>query len=309
MRIKNLVVSGGSIRSIAVIGCLQYVYNECGGAVALDSILNVVGTSAGAIVALMLVLGYRPPEMASAMKEMLVGNAYHKLAFDDLLDLRVFETYGMDSGQGVETLVVDLLKHKGFDASATFMDVAKRTGKNLVVCVANLSRQRSEYKCVDASPDLPVSTAIRMSVSLPILFAPVHHEGELYVDGALYESLPIGYIADKFKDSLRDTLAIRTAAAARNPTSEPKKIDNIASYFNAMISSLLAKANEAAIDKALRTSMSKISIFDVKPDVFGTAEGNLFGFDISNMNFAITNDSIDDAVKRGYAAFEAFVAA
>ena len=306
MRIKNLVISGGSVRSIAVIGCLQYLFQELGGGYALDSIVNVVGTSAGAIIALMLVLGYRPMEMKMAMKDMLLVKGYHKLGFDDLLELRVFESFGMDSGQAVQALIEDLMNNKGYDPSMTFVDLAKKTGKNLVICVSNLTQQMSEYKCVDETPNMPVSTAIRMSVSLPILFAPVRYDDDIFVDGALYESLPLGYIASKFKDSLRDTLAIRTGPPVGG--NQSKKMDNIISYFNVMISSLLHKANEGAIQKALasKSTESKITIFDIKPDAV-EADGNLFGFDMVQLNFCISDKSIDDAVSNGYYAFAKFI--
>lgn len=312
MRIKNLVISGGSVRSIAVIGCLQYLFQECGGQDALDGIVNIVGTSAGAIIALMLTVGFKPMDMENAMKNMLLVKEYHKLNFDDLLELRVFDSFGLDSGETIIAFVRDILAAKGIAPDATFLDLAKRTGKNLVVCAANLTKQRSDYICVDTFPDMPVATAVRMSASLPILLAPVKWKGDLYVDGALYESLPVGYIASKFHDSLRDTLAIRTCAGRGGTDgggTDGGTDDNIVSYFNSIIWSLLTKANEASYLGALASSASaasKITIFDVEEDVL-SADGNLFGFDISNLNFEVDADSVDRAIRRGFDAFKHFV--
>jgi predicted acylesterase/phospholipase RssA len=338
--IKNIVISGGSVRSLAVIGCLQYIsaYGDgdngtgaTSNASLLEQVVNIVGTSAGSVLALMIALGYSPSEMRASMRELMVGKGYHKLAFDDLLDLRMFDSFGLDSGAGVDAFIHEIIAAKWVNRgtnpdNVTFLDLAKRTGKNLVVCVANVSKQRSEYLCVDSTPNMPVAIAIRMSVSLPILFAPVKYNGELYVDGALYESLPIGYITTAFKDSLKDTLAIRTEAA---PTKQAdvggsNGIQNITGFFNAIVMSLLTKANEAtALAAAMSPSSVKIRMFDIRDMSSSSScttetnhrssalnhqhQGNLFGFDVDNLNFAITHESIDESISWGFHEFKRFI--
>jgi predicted acylesterase/phospholipase RssA len=286
--IHNLVISGGSIRSISVIGCLKYIFEKLP-----IQVRNVVGTSAGAIIGLMVVLGYTPSEMETMMKYM-VKHDYHKLLLDDLLDLKVLDTFGFDSGAGLESFIAEVLERKGLSRDATFVEMAKKTGKNFVVCVANVTQGKSQYLCVDTDPDMRVALAVRMSAALPILFSPIRYKNDMYTDGALYESLPTGYIATCFKDSLKDTLALRTRRRANSA-----EITNIYEYYNALLSSLVTAANVAS-----KQQTTKVTILDV-PDY--TAPGNMFGFDFENFRFAVDDTSIDTAVRFGYDCMRKFM--
>ena len=288
--IHNLVISGGATKSIAVIGCLQHLEELK----VLDGVMNVVGTSAGAILAFLLVLGYAPSEILAVIKNTFVGKDYYRLRYDDLMNLDVLETFGLDSGQNFMGFLREVVEEKlgAGVQDVTFLELTKRFGKNLVVCVANVSRRATEYMCVDDSPDMSVLTAIRMSMSLPVLFSPVRHNDDLYVDGALYESLPIGYIR-RFKDTLRDTLAIRTRAARHDVASRP--IGDIGTYLATMISSLMEKVNRSAAISL------KIKVFDV--DV---QSENMFGLDLDELNFKLDDAEVDAIAQRGYDAFKSF---
>ena len=297
--IRNLVLSGGSVRTVSVVGCLLYLHEQR----LLQGVTTVVGTSAGAILGFMLVLGYTPTEVVGLLKDVLIGKGYHKLRLDDLLSLNIFETFGLDSGENIVAFLRDVLEKATGLRDVTFMELTKRCGKNLVVCVANVSRQSTEYMCVDDTPDVSVITAIRMSGALPIVFSPVRHSnGDLYVDGALYEALPIGYISARFNnDMLRDTLAISmTNATGKNMLQSARQPD-LPSYLAALITSLVSRVNRnvRALD-LLKTR--KIRVFELDVE----SPNAMFCLDIDNMNFAIDAAKVDAAVAVGYAAIERY---
>jgi predicted acylesterase/phospholipase RssA len=303
--IRNLVLSGGSVRTVSSVGCLKYLHDHG----LLKDVSTVVGTSAGAILGFMLALGHTPSKIADLLKDVMVGKGYNRITFDDLLELNVLQSFGLDSGANITAFLQDILEASIGRRDVTFIEFAKRVGKNFVVCVANLSAQKTEYMCVDTSPHASVVSAVRMSASIPILFAPVRHtNGDLYVDGGLYETLPIGYIAEAFSsDMLRDTLAIRTTIkdACDGGGSLGTDFPDLPSYLSALVGGLVSKVNETAISIGLGKTERKIRVFELNCGQVAGADP--FCFDMDNLNFSIDDARIDAAVDHGYAEMSAYL--
>ena len=76
--------------------------------------------------------------------------------------------------------------------------------KHLIVTVTNLSQHRVEYLSFENSPDLKVSKAIRMSISIPLIFNKVIYKGDHYSDGGILSSIPIDY----FRNDIENTLIL-----------------------------------------------------------------------------------------------------
>ena len=58
-------------------------------------------------------------------------------------------TYGLSSGIGITRLLERALEKKIHIKDITFLELAKMTGKNLAVCVTNLSKDTTEFFDVD----------------------------------------------------------------------------------------------------------------------------------------------------------------
>jgi predicted acylesterase/phospholipase RssA len=278
----NLVISGGSTKTIAVIGSLMYLQDKH----MIDNIVNVVGTSAGSILGFLIVLGYTPAEISDIMKKEFIGGQHHHLDYDELLNFTVLESFGLDSGSRIIEFLSNQVEKKLGKTDVTFVELAKLSGKNLVVCVANLTKQRSEYLCVDSTPHLDVIQAVRMSISIPVLFTPVRYNGDMFLDGALYECLPIGYM-NSFKDTLKDTLAINTTGIVKH------NLDNIGGFFGCILDSLVTKANHP------KEISNKIVMFDI--DFEGV---DMLSIDIETMSFEIDAARIEENIRMGYNAIK-----
>ena len=167
--LRNLVVSGGSSKTIAVLGAIRYLEEHA----LLYGIRNMIGTSAGSILLFMLALGYNTRDMLHLLQDHFLGNDLQSLTLDEIGSLGMLTSFGMDSGKNITVFLEDCLFLSLHCKEITFRDLVKHTGINFVVCVANLSKCKTEYMCVDNSPDLNVVTAVRMSCSLPYIFTPV----------------------------------------------------------------------------------------------------------------------------------------
>lgn len=281
--IKNLVISGGSTKTIAAVGGLRYLEEHH----LISSVSTYVGASAGSILCLFLVLGYSVAEIVDTLKDQMTLGLLD-LEFDELLSFTTYTSCGLDSGSNIMVVLRNVLFKKTGKTDMTFLELVKATGKNIVVCVANLTTQNQEYIDVEAQPNMSVLKAIRMSISLPFIFTPVEHNGCLYVDGALYESLPVGYIK-RFNDPLKDTLALNTRTVI-DPT-----VNNIIDFTNVLMNSLIEKLNDE------NDVSSKIKILEV---VFDESEAS--PIDIENLRFDIDEENMKMRLEKGYDAVKQY---
>jgi predicted acylesterase/phospholipase RssA len=280
--IKKLIISGGSIKTISVIGCLKYLENEK----LLSSIDTFIGTSAGSVLCFFLSIGYTIDEIIHFVKDHLLGSNLYSLTLDEVLDLNMLSSFGMDSGTNVAQLFEDALFLKIHKKEITFLELAKMTGKNLVVCVANITKSISEYFSVDTYPNTNVITALRMSISLPIIFTPIVYNDCYYVDGGIYESFPVSYI-NTFRDHLKDTLGIYTVC----PIEKQRDIKSMFDYITSIFSTIVEKANLVTNQNV----SDKIRIIRIEFDDMDTAS-----FNFETLSFELDELIINEYIKIGY---------
>lgn len=275
----SLIISGGATKTLSVLGAIRYLNEEK----KLKNVRTYVGTSAGSILCFMLALHYTIDEIKQQIITHLLEEKVHEIELDDLLNLNIWTSFGIDTGRKIETFLRKMLHQKLKVQDINFIDFAKSTGNHLVVCVANLTKQRPEHFDVETHPTCSVIHAIRMSISIPIVFTPVSYEGSLYLDGGLYESFPISYV-EKYKDPLQDTIAINTVVRYNDivPT-------NFFEYMFYMFISLLEKVN-SKIEKSPKLEV--INIVFVHQDIQI--------IDIQKLGFHLSLEKIEELETFGY---------
>ena len=112
---KNLVFEGGGIRGLAYPGALK-VLEEKG---VIKNIERVAGTSAGAITALMLGLGYNSHEIDSIIYTLKIQKFNDgKSIFGKLR--RIKKEYGIFKGDKFEKWLGEIIKNKTGNTNTTF---------------------------------------------------------------------------------------------------------------------------------------------------------------------------------------------
>lgn len=218
MAFSHVVMSGGSVKCFCTLGALKY--HE--GAAHLDDVRVVVGSSAGAMLGLFMVLGYSIDDITAIMlathtsaEDAPRRGTSDATKLDALFEMT--ETFGLDDGALYVRLMEKAIATKfGEDlvpspARLTFADLLRVTGKDLVVCVTNVSKKRSEFWSAASRPDVCVVTAVRASIAIPLLFTPVLADGDYFVDGGVTNNFPLSYVADR--GDLDRTLAIQIVGA------------------------------------------------------------------------------------------------
>lgn len=187
------VFEGGGVRGIALAGAAAAALDE---GIEFES---VAGTSAGALVASLVIAGYEPEELSRAVCS---------VPWPDLLDtstvaripvlgkhLAIFLRKGFNRGRRLEDVWAELLERKGI---RTFADLPPDA---LEVVVTDLSHHSGvvlprDLELYGIDPQsFSVARALRMSAAVPFLFEPVAlhtpHETVYMADGAMSSNFPV----------------------------------------------------------------------------------------------------------------------
>lgn len=177
----TLVLSGGSSKSLLIIGALQCLYDEK----QIQEVNNYVGTSAGSMLGFLLAIGYTPVEI-------MVYLCTHQL----LEKLQSFDIVAMIQGRGAssfntiqETLEKMTIDKLGYLPS--LQDIHDKLGKTLVCVTHNLTEDRTEYLSYKNYPHLPAVVAVKMSSNLPLIFENYKYGSSFYTDGGLSDNFAI----------------------------------------------------------------------------------------------------------------------
>ena len=247
------VFEGGGVKGIGFAGAIEAV-EQAG-----YEFENVVGTSAGAIVAALVAAGYTGKELKQVMSTVdyskfreptklsklgLIGNAisilcyygayssdYFKDWFQDLLDKKGVKTFGDLRTRYSE----DRYKYK-FQAVASDLSIQK-----ILVLPGDL-------KQFGIDPDtFEVAEAVQMSMSIPFFYKPKRMKTWLktthyIVDGGLLSNYPVWILDDKTREPSWPTFGFKFKSKSdgtANRTPASTEINNIVDYTKSIISTLL----------------------------------------------------------------------
>lgn len=186
---KNLVFEGGGVKGIAYVGALT-ILEEKG---ILPQIRRVGGTSAGAINAVLLGVGYTHDEML----QILLDLNFKSFLDDDwgiIRDTnRLLTEYGWYKGDFFHEWIGSLIARKVGNAHATFNELHGRAGcREMYFMGTNLSTRFSEVFSFEHTPRMRIADAVRISMSIPLFFASVQSpRGDRYVDGGVLDNYPV----------------------------------------------------------------------------------------------------------------------
>jgi NTE family protein len=168
-QVQNLVFEGAGIRGIAYAGAITQLES----AQLLHGVKRVGGTSAGAITALMLSLGYTAQEITA-----LVGQTDFKKLNDGNLFFaggirRMRKAFGWYRGNKANQWLGEIIKAKTGNAATTFIELKQMDFKDLYVTGTSLSRQQLILFSHEHYPRMQVKDAVRISMSIPFYFEAV----------------------------------------------------------------------------------------------------------------------------------------
>lgn len=248
----KLVLCGGGIKGIAHIGAL-HALDEIG---MLKNIDTYSGTSVGALLSLLLIIGYTANEIYDFICQM---------DLDKIKEFNVsnlFTEFGLDDGKKMIIVIEKILSSRGISSDVTFLKLYELTKKTFYVTATCLNDKKNYYYSHLHSPDMKVITAIRMSISIPIYFTPVKYKGKLYIDGGCIYNLPIQI----FDHCLDDVLAIYFVDSRDNINDINNIEDVLIHTIQCLIEGLTLNTISGYGDKIIKIDLGAFSAFDFRID-------------------------------------------
>lgn len=301
-----IVFSGGGPDGIAFIGCIRCLEEN---PTLLRRVKTIVGSSAGAIVGLMLALGLSSVEMEEFIRSRYDNGSFCDLDVEGLVDF--VGRMGVDDGSNIVNALRELVMSKIRSFSGqdiTFMELAKATGKSLVVCVTNLEEARGELMSVDSTPDMGVILAVRMSFGVPLVFTPVRWNNRTYVDGCMYEFCPAAHL---FGPSATSILTFRINYPQKDKDkdkddrvgeSADSSVMELPEYLGLLVRATMTRStpipNIVSKEKEKNTLPIVSKVVDI--DTLMMSDDPPCRFDLASFSLELDEDSITRYVKHGY---------
>jgi NTE family protein len=203
-QIENLVFEGSGIRGIGFCGALE-VLDSAG---FMDNIKRVSGTSAGAITASMLAVGYSPQEI----REIIYYTDFQEFNDGERIFVggteRLLSNFGWYKGEEFMNWLESHIQKKTGSADITLKELHQNPQKNYLdvyVMATNLSDQKSEVLSYETHPDMRLVDAVRISMSVPLWFQAIGMNSsdevlsaeewdkntDIMIDGGLVSNFPI----------------------------------------------------------------------------------------------------------------------
>jgi len=288
----NLVFEGGGVKGVAFGGALE-VLDQNG---ILDQIENVAGTSAGAITATMLALGYG----ASYIKDEMLNLDFKTFKDGNIIsDFERFITqYGWYKGEVFLEFMQGQVAGALGNKDATFSDLNNKRledsdkYKELYVVGTNLSERTDRVFSYATTPDMAIADAVRISMSYPLFFASRKLDGDVYVDGGVLRNYALGLFDEQTEDTAHPGVYLRTP----NPNTlglhlgknllQTRAITDLDQYAGNLFEAILAVQDVALMDNG----------DDVKRTIFINTLG------IQATDFDITRQQKEDLIKKGHEA-------
>jgi predicted acylesterase/phospholipase RssA len=185
-KITCLCFSGGGIKGISFIGALEEL--EKNNLIDLNKIDTYCGTSVGSMYSFLLNIGLTIQEI----KDFIIAFNFSKLA-GDVDCVNFLENFGINNGDRIKFIFIKFIEIKYNKKDITFLELYEITKKKLIIIGTNLTEGKEEVFNVDLTPSFSVISAIRISISVPIIFTPFKINNILYVDGGIVNNFPINH--------------------------------------------------------------------------------------------------------------------
>jgi predicted acylesterase/phospholipase RssA len=194
MTIKHLVISGGGPIMLQIISAIQELERK--EYLNMDNIETIYGTSAGAIVAVLISLKFD----WETINDYIIKRPWH-----DVFPIKVqniFDAYtkkGIFDIKTVEKCFKPLFDTKDIPLDITIKDFFNLTNIDIHMCSFEINEYKVKDICYEIFPDLPILTAIQMSCALPVLISPVCIDDKCFIDGGVGCNYPLCFCINSGK--------------------------------------------------------------------------------------------------------------
>ena len=192
-KINTIVLSGGGIKCVGYLGFFKSLFAK----INQSQIKHYIGTSAGCIFSLMLVLGYKLSEI-----QKIIFNYNYNILIPEINIDSIFFNCGLSDGEKIKDFIIQIIEYSGYDQNVTFAELFEKTNIKLTMTLTNFTKQKVEYVNHDLNPDFKILDAILATTRIPLFFSPYKINNDIYLDGAVINNYPINFINENELDTV-----------------------------------------------------------------------------------------------------------
>lgn len=212
-----LLLAGGGFKTVSYLGLLEARWAEL-----TPSLRGICGVSAGAMLGLLLAVGYTPREL----RECMLATAWPAVLREVLRDLPIARllagktrSFGAPcDARPMRRVLQAWLAAKGVPSNATFAWLAAQGRPAFACVVASLATGRLLQLDASTAPSCSLLRAVLASAAVPFVFAPVRVGGEWCVDAGVVNNVPISVVRRAWPH-WRRTLVLMPHAVSGRPES------------------------------------------------------------------------------------------
>lgn len=237
MTIKHLVISGGGPIMIQILGSLQHLENN--NVINMNNIESIYGTSAGAIVGVLMCLKFD----WNTINDYIIKRPWH-----DVFNINPQSIIDSYAKKGIfDIKIIEKCFKPLFDAKDINIDINLEDFYNLTKIELHMySFEINKYEVHDISyithPKLSLMKAVQMTCGLPILVTPVCIEDKCFIDGGLACNYPLNYCIESGKKG--DEIF----GFKNKYTSEKTNINNESTLFDFILNFLFKAVTSVSTD-------------------------------------------------------------
>ncbi len=254
----GIALSGGGIRGIAHAGVLKAL-EESG-----IKIEAIGGTSSGALIAGLYVLGYSPENIYHLFKthaKNIVGMGQNPI-FSRIHQVFKKENTGFRKGEDLEELFDDLAKEKGIQTISqikkmpiSIPTVDIKDGKEYIF-TNHIPNEKNAYQKYIG--DISVGKALRATSSFPAVFCPCDFKEHKFLDGGALDNVPVIEVK---KQGIEKVIAVNFKA---DDITKNSNYMDIAMRTIDLMGNKIAEENLKQSDYILTIGTDKVGLLDVK---------------------------------------------
>jgi len=228
---KAICVGAGGIIGMFYLGALDYYYEKK----LLDNVMYYSGTSIGAFVCGLLMIGYSPRDIIVYLCKNDFSKNFGRMSVQNL-----FSNYGL-----IDTTELKKYLEKIIIEKLTFIPTLKEmydATRKIFYCTSyrvsydGKDSDTKTYFSYRTHPSMLLSDAIMCSCSIPFLFSKTLVDNSVYIDGAVFDPVPVKALMKHFSDDEYNQI-LTVSFKNKNKREE----ENILSYISKVMNAILER--------------------------------------------------------------------
>jgi predicted acylesterase/phospholipase RssA len=206
MTIKHLVLSGGGPAGLLTYGAAKHLAKT--NFWHLKNIKTIYGTSIGSYMGVVFSLGYE----WEWLDDYFIKRPWDKLVeLNPLAILEVYNDKGLLSVDFIKATLEPLFTAKNLSTQVSMKELFEFNNISIHIYTTEINGHNLEKVCIShhSYPDLPVITALAMSMAYPFAFKPVCIDDKCYIDGGLLNNYPLRDCIEETKCDMNEILSFK----------------------------------------------------------------------------------------------------